>query len=609
MTLLTERLPPVIAAALRSVTGARAPGAEPIATALGECLRLLAERSPDGGAVALQLASASVRASALIGAGVLPIEVATPLALARNLVLEGSSSRTSPRIASSAPGTKDVFFVAARQTPQLRELQRAPLTNTDGAEPIQPPANASAIAETSAAEEQDDDEWAHLVDVSPPHLEWLEAEADPYVPPQPLPAIRLGEGGDPRPLSEFYAGVVGAALEVSAMLARHNAERPIGERRESEERILALTDAAMAAGADCAQHCQSWWQASLESPDPWKSWAPAFVLGCLAGDDTLAAIQRRLEALGDKPVGAGRVVAEALTVAPHSDVPTIVRELLVSSRPVARAAGIELGTLRTLLSAEDVVPHLCDTNAIVLSAALRAASRVSDGAKLTPYVLPLMHYPDRGIAWEATRALALWGRPEPYRDIAARGKLTTVLGPLALEALVLYGEERDLTLVEAIVKKLDPTPSVLSVIARFGHPLSWAFLVHFLGDEDLGDAASRALVTIFGPLVSKDAKVQKSPAAWRDAIGRARLDPQIRYSAGEPWAADRVIEECRRGRLTRYEVERRRDEVNVRVGANHRVDLESWSSVYEPQLASFAAAISDRQRGRSAGSWVCAARG
>lgn len=606
MTDLSDRLSPVVAGALRIVSGARAQGTEVVATELGECLKALGVRSPDRAVVGLHLASATVQATALVAAGVLPVEVEPALAKARNLLLEGSFTAVRladvPFVAEPEGG----LLVAAREIPTLRELTRSP-----PALDVEPDAPAPAAqADRGAGPEGDDetDDAVPDVEVEPPRLEWLEAPKGPYVPPQPLPPIRLGEGGERRPLSAFYRDVVHSALDVCAMLARHNADRPQRERRESEARILALTDAAIASGAECANDCWSWWEASLESPDPWKSWAPTFVLGSLTGADTLVAVQRRLESLGEKPAGAGQVIAESLAVCPHPDVPRLVRELLASSHPIARAAGIELASLRSQLSADDLIVHLCDANKIVLSAALRAAPRAPESHALARYVLPMMHYPERTVAWEAARALALWGRPEPYRDVVRRGKLAGILGPLTLELLVLYGHERDLGLFEAYLKAVEITPSHLSAVARFGHPLSWAFLLHFLADDDFVDAAIQALLTLFGPIVPRENKRQKNASAWRDAIARARLDPALRYFRGSPWAPQLVVEDLRAARLSRHEVERLVDELNVRLRATYRVDMALWSRQYEAQLASMAANVAEAHRGWVPGSWECAAR-
>jgi hypothetical protein len=604
---LSERVSPVVASALRLVASARQPTAEVVAKALGECLRVLGAQRPDPGIVALHLGSATASGSALIAAGVLPVDLAQILAAARNMVLEGSAA---PRRLADTPFIEtenEPFLVAATEVPALREVHRSAAA-LEGSDEDDKANDEPTPAEATESAGQDEEEVGALVDVAPPRLEWLEAPNAPYVPPQPVPPVRVGEGGEARPLRDFYCGVVRSALETGAMLARHNADRPQRERRESEKRILALSDAAIASGPECANACLSWWDASVESPDPWKAWAPTFVLGCLAGDDTLAAVKRRLEMLGDKPAGAGTVIAEALSVAPHPAVPRLVRELLASSRPLARAAGIDLASLRSLLSADDLRIHLCDANRPVLVAALRAAPRAADSESLAQYVLPLMHYPDRGVSWEAARALALWGRPEPYRDVRNRGKLATILGPRTLDLLVLYGEHGDLAMFEAYLKSFEVTSATLSCVARFGHPLSWAFLLHFLAEEDFVDNAIQALLTMFGPMVPEEKKQRKNVSAWRDAISRARLDPAQRYAGGQPWSPQRVVEECRRGRINRHEVERRIDELAVRLREPLRVDMARWSPQREAELASVAATISDKHNRWLAGSWACASR-
>ena len=115
-------------------------------------------------------------------------------------------------------------------------------------------------------------------------------KAKPDVPVRPEAAGRLVElAGDTsaRPRRELHAEVVAACADNVAMLARHRDERPLWERGENEEALLANVDAVGASGGDCVRLLVEWWRAA---EDPWKAWTATFALGCFEGTDVLEAM-------------------------------------------------------------------------------------------------------------------------------------------------------------------------------------------------------------------------------------------------------------------------------------------------------------------------------
>jgi len=94
------------------------------------------------------------------------------------------------------------------------------------------------------------------------------------------------------------------------------------------------------------------------------------------------------------------------------------------------------------------------------------------------------------------------------------------------------GQANDIVRLEAIVASSPVSPELLDAIGRFGNPLAWSFLLHFLADRELGDAAGLTLFTLFRPLVPPEST--RNPSAWRDALSERDLDPTMRYRRGEP---------------------------------------------------------------------------
>lgn len=423
--------------------------------------------------------------------------------------------------------------------------------------------------------------------------------------PAPKPPVRLAdEGGEPIPIMLFHAGVTELCVEMIAALARDRALRPLADRAGSERRILEQLDAiaaVAAVGGGAIDPIERWWEGAAGSRDGWKTWAAVLTLGSIAGGE--AAILRGLSRL---PTGArdhGVAAAEALGVLAHPGAPALGRRLVRSPHPVARAVGVDVLSRAAALPLEELEVHLADVNPPVLEAALRAVERIDPPPfALAPALLPRMSFPHAAVAWRASRLLLLWGFREPHAELVRGGRLAATLGPLALELLVLRGVADDLRWMEARMPRWVITPAILSAVARFGHPRAWAFLLHFVSDEDLADPAASALETLFGPRVPAPERLQAP--AWRRAIAAGPWDEATRYRRGEPWQLSTVLAECTAGRLPRDETQRRLDELGVRVPAPVRVDLGAWSPDPLRKLEALATLVRDKGRRVPPGSWT-----
>ena len=98
----------------------------------------------------------------------------------------------------------------------------------------------------------------------------------------------------------------------------------------------------------------------------------------------------------------------------------------------------------------------------------------------------------------------------------------------------------------------------------------------------LCEAAERALLTLFGPLVALEAT--RSPGAWRDALAERDFDPALRYRHGQPWTPGLVVEDCglaapphTKGARSQRDIERWLDEIGARTGVPVDADLAPWT--------------------------------
>ncbi len=153
-----------------------------------------------------------------------------------------------------------------------------------------------------------------------------------------------------------------------------------------------------------------------------------------------------------------------------------------------------------------------------------------------------------------------------------------MLGPYAAEILVLAGSLDDIATMEGLVRRLPLSAETLSVVARFGHPAVWPYLVHGLERLEFADVAERALVTLFGPLVVDEP--EDAAVVWRGMLTVAEFPAGARWRRGERWSARAVLAECASGELSRREIEPLYDEVRVRTGRPGGVELGAWGLPY-----------------------------
>ena len=382
------------------------------------------------------------------------------------------------------------------------------------------------------------------------------------------------ERAAPIPVGAQEQLVVAECLERIAMLGRHRDQRPLRERARIEARLLAQVDALLAAGATVAEVQRFWEDESAE--DPWATWAAVFVLGSTEGASGQSAVLDLLTACAEDEARHGVLAAEALLISPHPERASLGRDLLRSTSPAARGAGIELLSRLGELEASQALLAIEEDQVLVKAAGLRALARRANLGDAVERVRWCLRMPDPRIAWEAARALTLHGYPDAREDLRNGRALGAELGVDAIEILVMAGAPSDLGVLERLVKRLPMSAEVLSAVARFGHPAVWPYLVHGLGRDECAEDAARALETLFGALV--DAEEDDAASAWRAALPETPIPPDAHLRRGEAWSAKVVLAECASGALRRREVELRYDELRARGGRVPAGDLAAWGS-------------------------------
>lgn len=402
--------------------------------------------------------------------------------------------------------------------------------------------------------------------------------------PEPPPVQLAGEGGEPLAREWIYGNIVASCAEKIAALARDRYRLPWRERAHAERRILELSDAFAVCGEGRLGALTTWWQQVQGDADGWASWAAALLLGCTAGDDAGVALVQGTLTLPPEDRASVIVIAEALGVCPHPDLPRWALGWASSPHPVERALGVDVLSRLGRIDEREIALGLDDDSPLVSELAVRAVERIAAPTEaLRARLRMLLQGSAVGPAWRAARLLTLLGDDTPYRRLREGDILRATLGALALEIFVLHGEMADRAAFAACHRAERPTPYVLDALARYGHAGAARYLMHFLNEEELAQAAERALVVLFGEIVPPDER--RVAEAWRRAIAGLGAGDRERLRRGERWSAEGVVRECRTGALSEAELRPRLDELAMRGGGQPHIDLSGWTCDVEPRLA------------------------
>jgi hypothetical protein len=530
-----------------------------------------------------------------LGAAAGVMGLACAFATLRHGAAPAEAGRSFVAWAISRDGTRGIALGAAHRTGAGKVAAGA-----EGALPVMMPLSGAVIArgvEREAfvpspieAEEPEDEAWleegareagaaaasiAAANDVAPALPELPRESA-------PAPVVRLDAGRVFEvTLAGFYASVVDHCAELVAALARDRVEGRRSWLPETEARMLRQIDAIVAAGPRALIEVAAFWERWMD--DPWKSFAGAISLAAFAGDDALAAIHRAAHLLPQDAEDHAIAVAEALALVERPGLAGLARALSASAHPIARAAGVNLRSMRGELPIEGIGAALADEHDAVVRAGIWGCERVppAQRARFVERLRELCGGASPAVAWSAARVLVIGGEVELVRDEA----LCARLGPYATELFALAGEPGDWPRLESLLGRHRPTRAALSAVARFGCPASAGWMIQQLDDEALADDAAEALRTLFGPIVEEARELEAG--AWREAIAAQRLDPRGRYRGGRALSIAVAVEECASKRLSRLAVEARVDELRARLRLPDAVDVSGFWARAEANLAAF----------------------
>jgi len=375
-------------------------------------------------------------------------------------------------------------------------------------------------------------------------------------------------------LASHLDDVASDCVDRIAACLRVRWESPMAERPEIEARLFAQLDAIAEAGSRCTALLAI---AEDGAEDLWVPAAAALALGSLQAGGSVDAIV----AIAEGALLAEGVVnfAESVLLAPFSGAAEVAARLRASAVAPARAAAVEISFGLRPLDAS-TAPLRPDESAPCVSAAMLrglsrgARSQGAQGQATLDRARACLSSDDPELAWQAARLLTLWGEPDAHEAVQSGSPPSRVLGVHALEVLVLAGGPEDLAVAQSRVRRVPASERSLDAVARLGHPGSWAYLVHHLDNDDLGDAAERALVALFGPIVAEHRR--SIGAEWRDALASAESIPEGRCRGGVPWSLDVVAAECSNPALSRRELELRLDELAARTRKPMATELWRW---------------------------------
>ncbi|MEM1035019.1 MAG: hypothetical protein AAGN82_32060 [Myxococcota bacterium] len=367
--------------------------------------------------------------------------------------------------------------------------------------------------------------------------------------------------------SELSSRIALDLRERLAGLAEARAHGPLDDKTETERRMLAQVDGLVCLGATAVD-------AILAEPSmtPWDTWATVLLLSCLEGREALETIVSVVQGLGPDDQAHRRAAAEAFAASANPHDMALARACLEEEGTAP--FGLELLSLRGRLAGPDLAAWAEQRHPETRAVVLRAMTRLVAPPLEVERFVSWLDTDDPALAWEAARALTLWGSGAPLGALRRGERLLRALGAAAVELLVLAGHHDDVALVQRFVSTLDPSPDLLDAVARLGHPGTWAYLAHHLGDPVLGEDAAAALTLLFGGDVVS-AEERNDRFAWEAAIARLGLSPERRLRRGRDWSAAVVADECWHGDLSRRDIEARLDELRARIRV--RVPSRLWA--------------------------------
>ena len=272
--------------------------------------------------------------------------------------------------------------------------------------------------------------------------------------------------------------------------------------RDIEERLLWTLDAFASLGPQALQQVETL-VLDAPAPDPLRTFAAGLLLGCVAGRDTLGLAERIARAQAADPA-ALRCFGDALLLAPHPNVTTLLRSWLGESDPDYRAAATRVLAARGLLTETEL--SACAQDRPEIAALVLVPMALTAHPDLDQLLPSALESPRRRLRLAAWQALALTSRRDA---VALLGQhLSGELGDEAALLLAALGSRNDANVITQRALHA-PTAEALEAVALSGHIGAVEGLIGLLrGDEDVALGAARALERITGAGLLADVEIE-----------------------------------------------------------------------------------------------------
>ncbi len=396
---------------------------------------------------------------------------------------------TPPAQADPAPPTGEVF--ASLELPRLQHLTRPSLGPKVRVAPAD--AQEETTFEPLAAPETHEE----LETFAARQREHIEAHLAQVFAPAPPPDGEAGQAELAAPAeAPFVAKWARECFDEVAMLGdqRHPLLGDDWRRtREIEERLLWTLDAFASLGPRALREVETL-ALDAPAPDPERAFAAGLLLGSFAGRDALGLAERIARALAADPDALVRF-GDALVLAPHPAIPTMLRSWLSESDPGYRAVAARVLVARGQLTEAELSACASDRSEIAAQVLVPMAR---DGhPELEPYLAEALQSRRRHLQLAAWQALALTSRRDAVAHL--RHQLPGGLGdPVAILLAGLGSRDDAAALAQRALHA--PTPEALEAVALSGDLGAVDGLIELLpqADEAVALAVARTLERLTG---------------------------------------------------------------------------------------------------------------
>jgi hypothetical protein len=285
--------------------------------------------------------------------------------------------------------------------------------------------------------------------------------------------------------------------------------------RPVEQRMFRAIDAVVSMAPTSLELLE---ELVLDAPvkDGSRVFGMAMTLGCVRGRDAVGAVERVLHEFEVSDPDATEQFGAALKLAPHDQLPLVLRTWLSSADPRHRAMAIDVLGYRGLAGEPELAAAAAD-EPMVAAAALPHLALVRRGA-VDAVAEHWVRHEDLAVRRSAWLAMTLGGHPA-----AATTLWSELDGPNAREAGMLLAIGGDETVAQRLVERYRATTDVdfVGVLGWVGSGASIGALFRLLeqDDEELKVAAAWALERITGAglweqaeMAAEDIEVSDPPA-------------------------------------------------------------------------------------------------